>query len=341
MTNHFEAEVVIGLEDIAIDELRTISDINTNSVRVTRDGFIRFTYEGLENRLLKLRSVIAIYAIYHFDIPRPKSILGHQNFTYLSNVLNQRIEKWKTKPNTFGIGAAGSDSTVFQRIKHEISDAIGLDIADDDKGELFIRFVPARDKSGWEILIRLTSHPLSARHWRHINIPGALNATVAFAMTQFANTESTHQILNLCSGTATILIEQAHKPFDNPLLALDNDIDMLKSAFINIEASSKDNIRQLLGEAQQTPFQPNTFDMLYADLPFGHHIGSHNENEWLYPAILSESERIAKQSATFVMITHEITLFEQSLQTSSWSITHSRQINLSGLHPTIFVLERK
>ena len=79
-----------------------------------------------------------------------------------------------------------------------------------------------------------------------------------------------------------------------------------------------------------------------ADLPFGHLVGSHDENEWLYPAILSEAARIARKDALFALITHEIRLMDGILSGyDEWKLIKMMKITLSGLHPRIYVLERK
>jgi tRNA (guanine6-N2)-methyltransferase len=341
MTQYYEAEVIVGIEDIVINELKGVKGVQKQSIKLIRDGFIRFEFKNNPTKLLMLNSIIAIYAIHYFDIPRPKAFLGHENFTHMVKLLSSTYQEWDEQTVTFGIGAAGSDSSVMQRIKQDISQALNLPIADDDKGNLYIRLLPAYQTQGWEVLIRLTPHPLATRKWRIQNIPGALNATVAYAMTQLANISHKGYVINLCSGTATILIEHAkHHSYDT-MIAIDNNKNMLQAASQNINASNiNSNIIQLLCDVQQTPFSTNSIGCIYADLPFGHHIGSHNENEWLYPAILEESARIAKQGATFVILTHEIQLMEQTLESSHWKTKLQKKINLSGLHPQIFVLER-
>jgi len=341
MTQYYEAEVIIGIEDIAIDELKTIKGIKKQSIEIIRSGFIRFEFSKKSQTLLKLNSVIAIYSVYHFDISRPKALLGHQNLTRLIQLLSDTYQHWDDFTPTFGLGAAGSDSSVMQRIKQEISKTLKMTVADEDKGNLYIRIIPAYKQQGWEILIRLTPYPLSTRQWRVQNIPGALNATVAYAMIQLANASNSSSVVNLCSGTATILIENAKQHSNQTMIAIDNDITMLRAASQNIDAGhSAEYIAQIECDAQQTPFKENSIECLYADLPFGHHIGSHNENEWLYAAILEESARIAKNGAPFIVLTHEIQLMEQSLLSSRWKTKYQKKINLSGLHPQIFVLER-
>jgi tRNA (guanine6-N2)-methyltransferase len=341
MTQFYEAEVIIGIEDIAINELKALKGVKTRSIKLIREGFLRFEFGKNPEKLIRVNSIIAVYAIYHFDISRPKALLGHQNFTRLVQLLSDRSQKWSEQEITFGLGAAGSDSSVMQRIKQEISHTLGLPIADEEKGNLYIRLIPAYKQAGWEVLIRLTRYPLATRKWRIQNIPGALNATVAYAMTQMGNSPEVESVVNLCSGTATILIEHAQHRRDDSIIAIDNDISMLNSASKNIQASDTANhIMQLLCDAQQTPFSDNSIGRIYADLPFGYHMGSHDENEWLYPAILEESARIAKLGASFIVLTHEIQLMEQTLRSSRWKMNQQQKINLNGIHPQIFVLER-
>ncbi len=340
MTSYYEAEVIIGIEDIAIQELKTIPKLDHTSIKVIRQGFIRFQYDGIIQKLNKLHAVIAIYEIHHFDIPRPKALLGHEHFTRLVSILSEKIRAWSQPELTFGIGVAGSESSVIHRLKEEISKALDIIEAEDGKGSLYWRLIPAYKNTGWEVLIRLTPKPLSTRQWRINNIPGALNATVAYAMTQLTEQSNNHTVLNFCSGTATILIEYAQQHDNSILIAIDNDPTMIRAGQENLEeANVKDNINQIYCDATQSPIADNSIDCIYADLPFGHYIGSHDDNEWLYPAILNESARVAKQHTPFIVITHEIQLFEQSVTYSNWKIKSQRQINLNGLHPRIFVLE--
>src|SRR5947208_2669780 len=78
-----------------------------------------------------------------------------------------------------------------------------------------------------------------------------------------------------------------------------------------------------------------------ADLPFGHLVGSHEENVALYPAILREAARVARREAPFVLITHEVRLTEALLAASpEWATDAMLRVTLGGLHPRIFVLRR-
>jgi 23S rRNA G2445 N2-methylase RlmL len=90
------------------------------------------------------------------------------------------------------------------------------------------------------------------------------------------------------------------------------------------------------------PFSDDSFDALCADLPFGQLVGSHEENQWLYPAILAEASRVARSKARFVVVTHEVRLMDTTLENlNTWKLVNKQMITLSGLHPRIYILERE
>lgn len=338
----YEAEVIPGIEPIAIHELYSLAGPAVQSVRQTRPGFIRFRLAATPEQLNALRSVVAVYHIHGFAIPRPKALLGHQHFTRLIGILRDVIQRWRHGKLSLGIGAAGAESSVLLRLKRELSDALDLTLAEDGKGDLYIRLARPRDKKGWEILVRTTARPLSKRAWRVTNIPGALNATVAYAMTQFNPPPHSAVVVNLCSGTSTILIEHAMMRPADLLLAVDYADRMIEAAAMNAEASqTAAKIHHIKADASQTPLPSSSADRIYADLPFGHHIGSHQANRSLYPVILDESARLACRNASLVILTHEVHLLRRCLHRSSWKIKSETPINLGGLYPRIFVLEQK
>ena len=107
-------------------------------------------------------------------------------------------------------------------------------------------------------------------------------------------------------------------------------------------ARSEQRIDIQLADAMQLPYPTASMDAIAVDLPFGQLVGSHDENEWLYPAVLQEATRVAKRGARCVAITHEITLMHDVLRTLSvWQVVSEQKITLSGLHPRIFVMERQ
>ena len=342
MMNDYEAEVIPGLEPVAIRELHGLAGAAIQALHQTRPGFIRFRLAGGAEQLSALRSVTAIYRIHSFAIPRPKALLGHQHFTRLLGILEEGIQRWPRGGLSLGIGAAGSESAVLRRLKRQLADALGLALAEDGKGDLYLRLLRPPDKKGWEVLVRVTAQPLSKRAWRVANAPGALNATVAYAMTSFSLSARAATAVNLCSGTSTILIEHALLRPADVLIAIDHNDRMLEAAVKNTQASqTAHRIHHLKADAGQTPLTAGSADRIYADLPFGHHVGSHEANVRLYPAILTEAARLARKDAPMTLLTHEIQLLRRCLPGSAWKIKSETAITLSGLHPRLFVLVRK
>ncbi len=335
----YEAEIIPGLEAVASAELAERFGGTVSRLKRTRPGVLRFRYRGEPAALDCLRSVVAVYHAHHFAIPRPRALLGHERFTRLANLLRQASANFAAKPASFGIGASGSDSAVMRRLRSELADELALLPAEDGKGELFLRLLPSARGTGWEVLIRRTPQPLSKRRYRLADLPGALNATVAYAMTRVGDLPEGACVVNLCSGTSTILIEHGLSRPDDRLLAIDNTSSALAMGMRNAGAAQPNvDINHLLADAGRAPLPSASVDRLYADLPFGHHIGSHKDNIKLYPALLHEAARLAKPLAAFVVLTHESRLMRRCLDQSVWRILDERAINLRGLHPRLFVL---
>lgn len=339
--SEFEAEIIPGLQAYASDELLSRFGARVSKIRNARAGFLRFRFSGGPLELRALRSVVAIYQIHHFAIPRPKALLGHQHFARLKSILSEASRSFLQPARTLGIGAAGSESSVMRRLRQELAGALRLDSAADDKGELFVRLMPDRRASGWEVLVRTTPRPLSAREYRLENMPGSLNATVAYVMTQVGTLPYRSTTVNLCSGASTIAIEHALAHPADRLLAVDCSGSALETGRRNAQASGgARRIRHLRADATSAPLASRSADRLYADMPFGHLIGSHEENKRLYPAILREAARLARPDAAFVLLTHEIRLMRRSLEGSLWIADREIRINLRGLYPRLFVLRR-
>src|SRR5262245_21238261 len=79
-----EADVLEGLEHFGRAELHD-RDNYVKFTDVSRTGALRFWYGGQLSALLDMRSLIAIYLVQRFAVPRPRALLGHQHFTALLN----------------------------------------------------------------------------------------------------------------------------------------------------------------------------------------------------------------------------------------------------------------
>lgn len=305
------------------------------------DSELIFEYAGNVRELFELRRCVAVYFLLHYDVPRPKALLGHAQLTLLTKAISQvRSHAPDGAFTGFRFGAAGSGSPVFLRLASALSSATSLP-HNDDQGELLLRFRPGA-RGGWEVLIRMTPRPLSARYWRTCNRPGGLNATVAAASHDLLGVGTNDHYLNLMCGSGTLLIERALAGRWRSGTGVDSDGAALSCSRENAErAGLVDRIDLLHCDATDTPFAPGAFNRLTADLPWGDAVGGHLENELLYPRFLAESARVAAPRARMVVITHELRLFREALlRQTAWRNERLMRVFHSGHRPGLYLLAR-
>jgi len=336
-----ECEVVEGLEDVAEQEVKSRFHKQLSSISRYKAA-ISFHYSGNLFSLNTLKSIIAAYTVQTFVVPRPKALLGHEHFTNLLAQIQQIIDLHPQDAfQTLHLSAAGSNSSVMQRIKVELAAHLKLRV-DEEQGDLLIRIRKNRRSNAWQTLVRSSPRPLVTRSWRVEDMPGALNASVANAMIQLTQPTPTDNFLNVACGSGTLIIERATMMPSKQILGLDFNFQTLQLAQANIAAASVNtDVMLMQANISHLPSLGRCFDVIIADLPFGQLVGTHEENQRLYPTTLDEVARISDENARFVLITHEIRLMEKCLQDSPyWYLIEERMITLRGLHPRIYVLSR-
>lgn len=337
-------EVSEGLKPFSLRELRRLFSKRISIIPNDDPGSIFILYRGDVHELLSLQSVVAVYLVQYFPIPRPQALLGHQNYQLVLKQISTVLKLYS--PNTFTgfrISAPGENSSLFSRIKSEIARDIHLPY-DPKEGNLFLRIRPSSmNSNGWELLIRISPRPLSTRSWRIYNMEGALNATVAAAMIEMTHPSPHDRFLNIMCGSGTLLIERLKR--DTAQIAIGCDINKmaLAGAQDNVRAAGLTDAIQLLDlDATNLSFTDQSFDAICADLPWGQLVGSQKQNIDLYPKVLTEITRVAATNARLVLLTHDIKLFESILPnfTTFWALEEIIKVFQGGLHPRIYCFQR-
>jgi len=331
----FEVEVLEGLAPLASRELAA-QGVRTLAGR--GDGLRVAVARGPE-RLLSLRLASAVYRRLAFDVPRPKALLGDAHFRRVVEAVREVAAGASFRGLRFA--AAGADSPVFLRLGRALAETTGLAF-DRDRGELLLRVRRAEPGAGWEVLVRLTPRPLSARAWRVCNRPGGLNATLAVAMNRLAAGGPGDRYLNLMCGSGTLLVERF---LDGPaaeLVGVDNDAGAVRCARENLQAAgASDACRLIEADALAAPLPEGSFDVITADLPWGDAVGSHQGNRLLHPAVLEAAARLAAPGARLVLLTHELRLFREVLREQRrWRVRRELKVAHGGHFPHVYVLER-
>jgi len=343
----YEIELIPGLEAFVERELTTL--LGRGGFRLLaypRDGRLTIRFRGPEKRLSTLTTAVAVHAVHTFNIPRPKALLGHQHLTRLFAVIQSVVG---SEPGgsfrTFKISAAGSDSAVFRRLADEIQDKCAL--TESTASAHLVLAVRRAAGSGWEITVRLTSMPLSARSWRVCNRPDALNATIAKAMIMLAAPTDSGCFVNLGCGSGTLVAERLLQEPSSGALGFDIDPDAIGCAERNLSAAKvRDRAMLSVGDLRNVPMADQSVDTIVADLPFGMLKGTDVGLSGLYEAALRESVRLLGTGDAFVVMTARRKLFEETLERFQGQMERTAEVPLSisfkqgYLKPSIYMLRR-
>jgi len=347
VTTFYEAAVNGGLEAVCAAELRHRFGDQARLLHPAERfrGSIQFTYSGSPVRLLQMKTVLSLFIVHQSPIPRPRALLGHEIFTYLTEQIKAvRQIKGKSAYQTIYLAAAGARSPVMTRLLDELAQHTGLKPAGDE-GDLLIRVRRPLDapEKGWDVMIRLTPRPLATRDWRVCDFKGALNAAAAHAIVLLTQPGPQDVFLNTGCGSGTILIERAGLMPFRKAIGCDISEEALRCARENAAAAKLTPRLQLARwDARSLPLPDQSVDVICSDLPFGHYVGTHQENVALYPDLLAESARVLKPKGRCVFLTHEVRLMTSLLERSpDWAVRQVITIEQNGLNPRIFVLNKK
>lgn len=337
-----------GLDSFVADELASkLGRLGYRIEEQTKPGRMSIRYSGPAEPLLSLRSAVAVHLVEHFAVSRPRALLGHEHFNRLIGAIGKVVGLHpRGSFKTFRVSAAGSNSATFRRLRMELGAALGLEDRADE-GHLHLSIRRPASSIGWEVLIRLTPAPLSARPWRVCNRPDALNATIAHSMALLAGPRDKERFLNLCSGSGTLLVERMRLGPAGCAFGVDIEPAALDCTRRNIEAADlRSEVKLIRGDARRVPLPAGSFDTIVADLPFGMLSGTSADLDTLYGEALQESARLLVPDGAFVVITARGRLLEDALGKSAgdWKreADFPLRVSFSGgyITPAISLLRR-
>ncbi|MEY2468999.1 MAG: hypothetical protein QOF21_1697 [Actinomycetota bacterium] len=313
-----------GLSGFVVDECGAAPVSATEAVLETDDV----------SSVLGLRTVVAAYLSVRFDVSRPRSLISPEHVARLVEAIGALPSKFAT----FRVSAAGSESDDMVRWRTAIAQATGL-VDDEDDAELLIRLRKA-EAGGWEVLLRLTPRPLSTRAWRTERFEGGLNATIAASVVRATDPSPDDRFGDLMCGSGTLIIERLAVGVPAACVGYDIDADAIAKTKTHLRNAAIRGAKvELRNENVTLVDATHEFDKLVVNPPWGTSVGSHEENETLYPALLDAAARLAAPHATFCVLTHEIKLFEGALrEQTAWSQQSEHRVFQKGHWPRIYVL---
>ena len=327
---------IAGLRPVVLDELKRF---NFKILGEDEDSmFIEFS-EEIISKVKKLRSVSRAYLVLQSNIYHPTYISNHKSI--LGNLIDIVVKYDNFK--TFKISCAGADSSEVRSIAKYIQDTYIIE--ESDEADLKIHIIKPEDI--WEIGIQITPRPLSVRDYKVVNMSGAMDPTIAFAVNSFCGLENTNSYLNIFSGSATLLIEAAQcYPNIERFVGFDNDKKRISLAIQNIKKAGL--VKEIQLKKKDIFDKPDLgkFDVITSDLPFGMVISKNEDLNNLYQYFVEYCQETLNQGGKMVIYTSEHEIFEKIILNSKFKIIETLDLKFitsvnSYLRPKIFVCRFK
>lgn len=334
-----------GLDDVVLDEAtERIPGIRRIRAVSGRSDSLAAEMSGSLRPLLGLRTIVAPFLVLTFPVPRPRSLLSGEYFPTIVDAIREvsRLNS-ASPPKALRIEAAGRDSTVLRTFAGQLAQATGLRYEESGECVLRLRRTPGGD--GWDVLVRLSTLPLSARPWRAEGYHAAVNATVAAAMVRLSKPRANDRVANLMCGSGTILVERLLAGPARGAVGVDVSREAISAAEANVAtAGLSGRVNLMVGDiAEDIWLKDGPYECIYADPPWGDKSGKHSENEDLHLMLLERAYAGAAKGARLVVLTHEIRVMERCLRRVNglWRLKSETRVFQKGHHPRIYVLTRE
>lgn len=329
---------ITGLRPVVLKELKQfnfqILDEGEDSV------FVQFSEEAVPE-IKHLRSVARAYVVMQGDKYHPAYISKHKSI--LGSLVEVVIKNNKKDFKSFKITCAGPESPEVRSISQYIQER--YDLKEKKEAGLKIHIIKLEDV--WEIGIQVTPRPLSVRDYRVVNMSGAMDPTIAYAVNSFCNLEKLNSYLNVFSGSATLLIEAAWSfPNLEKLVGFDNNKKAISLAMQNIKKAGLVKRIQLKEKNIFDKPDLGAFDVITSDLPFGMSIAKNENLEDLYRCFIEYCQGALNDDGALVVYTSEHEILKKIILKSKFKIAKTMELKFitavgAYLKPKIFVCRFK
>jgi tRNA G10 N-methylase Trm11 len=327
---------IAGLRPVVFQELKKL-DVR---IRGEHKHSVYLEYsEDVFAKIPHMKSVARSYVTARNAKYHPSYISNHKSL--LGDLIRLVVEGAPYTFSSFTMNCAGSDSPEVRSIAHYIQETHRL--IESDNADLKIHIIKLEDL--WEIGVQITPRPLSVRDYRVMNMRGAMNPTIAYAVNSFCRLEESLSYLNIFSGSATLLIEAGQcYPNLQKLIGFDNDKSHLSLSMRNVKSAGLIKRIQVREGSMFDKPDFGIFDAIASDLPFGMSSAKDENLEDLYKAFLEYCEEKLNPHGRLVMYTNAFEIIESLLRDSRFKIVQSLQITFitnvnAYLKPKILVCE--
>ena len=195
------------------------------------------------------------------------------------------------------------------------------------------------------VSVQHTREALSRRQLEGYQPRAALKANVAYALLRLAHLNAPpNALLDPFCGSGTILLEAADLWPETQSYGNDWNDDAVAGARSNVErAGLTDHIEIREGDVWHLAerFADISVDLIVTNPPFGVRIGSSMDFRPFYRRVLEQFHAVLQPEGRVVMLVLRQGPFNKALDdTGAFGVRHVRVIEIGGLYPRVFVLER-
>ncbi|WP_405057266.1 methyltransferase domain-containing protein [Kribbella sp. NBC_01505] len=199
------------------------------------------------------------------------------------------------------------------------------------------------DPRGWTVNVTDSEQgwvaELGPLHWpqrfgRSERLPWATNPVVAEVMVRLAKIRDGQRVLDPFCGSGTLLVAASRHAHGVQVIGSDCVAGSVELARRNLGSASLS-----VGLAEELRHPAGSVHRVVSNLPFGKRVGSHRDNQRLYPAALGEIARVLTEDGRAVLLTEDKRLFRESVAgVRGLKIVRERLLRYNGATPTVFVL---
>ncbi len=182
---------------------------------------------------------------------------------------------------------------------------------------------------------------IGALHWvrrfgRLERLPWATNPVVAEVLVRLAKIRAGQRVLDPFCGSGTLLVAASRQADDVQVVGSDCAAGSIELARRNVAGLP---IQVEVGFAEELRQADRSVHRVVANLPFGKRVGSHRDNQRLYPAALGEIARVLTEDGRAVLLTEDKRLLRETVAgVRGLKIVRERLLRFNGATPTAFVL---
>ena len=348
--------VNMGLEDVAVNECREraeAADLDVTDADDAPFGLQSYAFVEVEaapdaalDVARRMRSIHHVLApLYTFSL----SDDGEAALQTIHDTVRALDVDAMERGDTFR-------ATTVRQGDHDFT---SVDVQREAGGGLDAHYAAAVDLEDYDVEVRVDVHDdrclvsvqhtreaLSRRQLEGYQPRAALKANVAYALLRLAHLDEPPDVLlDPFCGSGTILLEAADLWPEVRGYGNDWDEEAVAGARKNIERAGRSD-RMTIREGDVWHLA-DRFDDVAADLvvtnpPFGVRMASSMDFLPFYRRVLGQLHEMLRSGGTVVMLVLREGPFNTALrETEAFSIRHVRVIEIGGLYPHIFVLERR